>query len=70
MNQQKQLNQMDKTKRINEELTQNEELLYRVNMFISGRYIELKMKNVEMKVEMEQKLDVLRDRRKDIIAGK
>ena len=70
MNQQKQLNQMEKTKRINEELTQNEELLYRVNMFISGRYIELKMKNVEMKVEIEKKLDVLRDKRKDIIAGK
>ena len=39
-------------------------------MFISGRYIELKMKNVEMKVEIEKKLDVLRDKRKDIIAGK
>ena len=70
MNSTQQSNDEIKTKRINQELTENEEKLYRINMFISGRYIELKMKKNNMHVEVEKKLDVLRDKRKEIISGK
>ena len=57
-------------KRINGNLTSNEELLYRTNMFISGRYIEMKMKKIQHRVAMEKKLDILRDERKKIICPK
>ena len=40
-----------------QELNQNEEVLYRMNMYITGKYIGLKMKKVEKRVEYEHQLE-------------
>ena len=52
------------------ELPPNEELLYQLNMRISGRSVELRMKKTELRITYEQQLNKEYEKRKKIITGK